>query len=327
MWEGGLQILCARFRDKMVLSQASQPFVLVPYHGDDQHFKDGLNPTSNGSVYTPVPPTYPDGPWIRNDPRAYNTNDRVWDPALNPQGTVVVERHEATMFQPARAVIWCKLQLFNYQYIHRWEFRADGTIEAGVGLGGRLENADPNRSAHIHNFYFHLYFGLVEPNNDGVQEFEHGSLPGQDTWTDIRVESRRRVDHMRGTKWRILNRTPKANGMFRSYELIPGSDIGPDGTYSSGDFWVHPTSARFTGAEVGFTDESLAPWQRGIRAEPGQLDGSISVWYCLRHYPVTRQFGEESDVLPYRYISFRLEPRDFLDDTPRGLYTTAPSSP
>jgi len=53
----------------------------------------------------------------------------------------------------------------------------------------------------------------------------------------------------------------------------------------------------------------------------------VVVWYCLRMHHQPRQFGEEKRVLPYESIGFRIEPRDFLDDTLTGLYPTTPKSP
>ena len=58
-------------------------------------------------------------------------------------------------------VIWTKLQCANYQYVQRWEFKADGSFEAGVGLGGRLWTTAAGVSNHIHNFYFRLDFDIA----------------------------------------------------------------------------------------------------------------------------------------------------------------------
>ena len=53
----------------------------------------------------------------------------------------------------------------------------------------------------------------------------------------------------------------------------------------------------------------------------------VVVWYCLRHHHQPRPLGEEDNVLPYEFHRFSIEPRDFLDHTPKNLYTTSPPSP
>jgi primary-amine oxidase len=254
-------------------------------------------------------------------------NDNAWDAIMNPTGAVVLEQVPATVLEPAKAVVWCKLQCWNYQYIHRWEFRADGSIEAGVGLGGQLWTTNPPTMGHVHNFYFRLDFDMVSAGNNLVQEFSHpGNNPGQDGWQDIKVEVSRTRNLGQATKWRVINKAAKPNGQVRSYELTPGSDMGPDGTYSTADLWVLQYDASQDGAAVGFTDQVLgSSYLHGVNAS---VDGKdVVVWHCLRHHHEPRQLGEETSVLPYEYLSFHIEPRDFLDATPKNLYTTNPPSP
>src|SRR6266498_721331 len=131
-WGGGLVISKARFRNDMVLYQGTMPFVLVPYHGGSPIFKDGLH--HQGAAFLPVVPTAANAFQGPSTPPA--GNDNQWDCLTNPTGAVMVEREPATLIEPATAVIWAKFQCVNYQYVHRWEFRADGSIEASVGLGG-----------------------------------------------------------------------------------------------------------------------------------------------------------------------------------------------
>jgi hypothetical protein len=48
---------------------------------------------------------------------------------------------------------------------------------------------------------------------------------------------------------------------------------------------------------------------------------------ALRHHHETRQVGEETITLPYEFVSLHVEPRDFLNGTPKNLYATTPPSP
>ena len=225
------------------------------------------------------------------------------------------------------AVVWAKFQCYNYQYVHRWAFRADGSIEAAVGLGGRLWTFNPTTGGHVHNFYFRLDFDLVTADNNQVQEFSHaGNNPGQDGWQPLLVEGVRTAQPSTATKWRVVNKSPKPNGQLRSYELTPASDMGRDGTYSSADLWVLQYDASQDGAAVGFTDAVLGTTY--LHGPNASVDGrDIVVWYCMRHHHQPRQLGEETNVLPYEFLSFHIEPRDFIDATPTNLYTTTPPSP
>lgn len=125
---GGLQIFFAVFGGEPVLERASQPFVLVAYHDSDgPFFKDGLGSAGGGVPYLPLRPNAPNvGDWLL-PPGAIATSEAE---------AIVVEEEPATATTPASVRVWAKFQVGNYQYIQRWEFRADGVIEAGVGLGG-----------------------------------------------------------------------------------------------------------------------------------------------------------------------------------------------
>jgi len=329
----GLVISFADFKGTRVLHRAGAPFVLVPYHGNSPTFKDGLGHL--GAPFTPVKPTAPNRPSWGIPADQWATNDNQYDPVANPGGAVMVERTSADLLEPARVDIWAKLQCANYQYVHRWVFHADGVIHAEVGLGGKLFNiADQtNRGGHVHNFYFRLDFDIATSGNNLVQRFAHkGNNPGDDQWLDINFESKETADPNTFTKWRVLNKTPKPNGLFRSYEISPGSDGAPDGiytsasTYSRGDLWVvlWKGDTAETGADVGVTDDVLTTNYANGEAANGQ---DVVVWHCLRHHHQPRHLGEETIVVPYELLSFHMAPRDFVDGTITNLYPTTPPSP
>jgi primary-amine oxidase len=321
-WGGGLVISKASFGNQLVLFKGTAPFVIVPYHGGQPVFKDGLQ--NHGAPFTPVLPTSANAPQGLGTPTA--SNDNQWDPIGNPSGAVVVEKRAPTALEPAALVIWAKLQCANYQYVHHWEFRADGSIEASVGLGGRLWQNPAPSSNHVHNFYFRLDVDMAGAANNAVQEFSHpNNNLSSDAWTTISAEGKRSANSARATKWRVVNKAPKPNGMVRSYEITPGSDMGPDGTFSTGDLWVLAYDGSQDGGAVGTNDSVLA----SSYLHPGtNVDGAdIVVWVCLRHHHQTRAMGEETITLPYEFLSFHMEPRDFLDATPTNLYATNPPSP
>lgn len=321
----GLVISKADFAGTRVLFRGGAPFVLVPYHGNSPTFKDGLGPACGGLPFMALVPTAPNVTGSNLPPGGIATNDNLYDPAANPSGAVVVEKLPADFIEPAKTVIWAKFQCGNYQYIHRWEFQADGAIHVQVGLGGKLLSPDRGGRAHIHNFYFRLDFDIAGAANNLVQRFVHGGLGSPDQWLDITVESNQIADPTTATTWRILNKAAKPNGLVRSYELIPGSDAGPDGTFSTSDLWVVRYKAGAeTGVDVGCQDTKLGTTYATVESVNGQ---DVVVWYALRHHHKPREFGEERKVLPYEFLGFHVEPRDFLDDTPTNLYATTPASP
>jgi primary-amine oxidase len=287
-------------------------------------FKDGIR--HQGAPFTPVLPT------SANDSQGIGTppagNDSQWDPGSNPAGAVMVEFEPASLLAPAAAVIWAKLQAANYQYIQHWAFHADGSIEAGVGLGGHLfRTTPPMTTNHVHTFYLRLDFDVAGQDNNAVQEFTHpNNSAGSDGWVTLTTEGRRMADQNSARKWRVVNRAPKPNGQLRSYELTLHSDMSPDNVSSTGDLWVLVRDQSQDGAAVGKTDAVL---HTSYLHGPGTVvDGAdVVVWCAIRHHHETRQLGEETLTLPYEFLTAHFEPRDFLDATPRKLYPTTPPSP
>jgi copper amine oxidase-like protein len=322
-WGGGLVVSKATFRGTTVLFKGTAPFVIVPYHGGSPVFKDGIN--DQGAPFTPVRPTSANDAAGPGTPTA--SNDNQWDPATNPGGAVVVDKEPGTRLEPATLTIWAKFQCANYQYVHRWEFRADGSIEASVGLGGHLWTKNAATSNHIHNFYFRLDFDMAGAANNAVQQFAHpNNNASSDGWTTIPKEGKRSAVAAQATKWRVVNKAPKANGKLRSYEITPGSDMAPDGTFSTADLWVLQYDSAQDGAAVGTNDSVLGGAY--LHGGGANVDGAdVVVWICLRHHHETRQLGEETITLPYEFLSFHMEPRDFLDGTPTNIYATTPPSP
>lgn len=331
---GGLVIRKADFNRTRVIYEAGAPFVLIDYHGDKPTFKDGLGPSSPGASFLALTPIAPDAEGSELF-SAIADNDNQYDPDTNPEGAVMVEQHPAEPTKPAHLVVWAKFLSGDYQYIHRWEFGADGSIHAEIGLGGKLWPTDPGPDglkggrAHIHNFYFRLDFDIATSANNLVQEFAHTNLSALDgdNWINLTKEGKRVVKPAQFTKWRVVNKTPKPNGQLRGYELIGGSEGSPDANYSTGDLWVVRYASGEDGSTVGTNDSALEKAYAG-GASPESVDGEdIVVWYCLRTHHLPRHLGEEDKVLPYEFIGFRIEPRDFLDHTPTGLYATTPVSP
>lgn len=321
---GGLVIEAAFYKGQKVFAKATQPFVLVDYHGNPPNptFKDGLNSSAcgQGAGYTALKCSAPN----TGTPNvSYNaTNDNQFSGA-NPGGAIFKEQSAKDFIRPARVTVWAKFQVGNYQYVHRWTFGEDGEVHAEVGLGGKLWND----KAHIHNFYFRLDFDITGAQNDRVQRFDHALLTSPCTsWTDILTEVKQSKDWGKFTTWRVAELTPKPNGQLRSFEIVPASEGGPDGTYSTGDTWalVRKSSPPEDGSDIKCKDTD--PTDLYVSGQ-SLSNVDVLVWHVLRSHHLPRPKGEEKDVVPYHFIGFHLQPRDWLDETPKSLYSTTPVSP
>ena len=320
---GGLIIDCASYKGRMVLLRGSAPFAIVPYHhASGPFFKDGLGPKGGGVTFKPLKPDAPDlGTW----------NTPPGEFAADESEAVTVEKIAADGIEPAKAVIWAKLNVYNYQYIHRWEFHADGRIEPMVGVGGELLGSDdPGKffyrtRNHIHNFYFRLDFALDGSDQHVVEEMTHAGIT--DTWNAISNETKRSVTPPQFTRWRVRHPS-KTNvaGQPVSYEIIPGSVDPPDGTYSTADLWTVIKKAfdAEMGAEVGNTDAYLQAGYGGGNPLAGK---GVILWHVVREHHKVEPDAEDKITVPYHFGGFIIRPRGFLDTTPQKLYATVPASP
>lgn len=57
-----MEITSVSFKGNTVLFKASQPFVLVPYHGNFPTFKDGLAYSCGAAPFTSMTPLAPNAP-------------------------------------------------------------------------------------------------------------------------------------------------------------------------------------------------------------------------------------------------------------------------
>jgi Cu2+-containing amine oxidase len=245
---------------------------------------------------------------------------------------VVIEKINSTHTEPAKLAIWCKLNVHNYQYVHRWEFHGDGRIEVSVGVGGELLGTDTipsfRKINHVHNFYVRLDFFELGDNAGALVE-EQVVSGGVTNWQSITVEGKHTVVPSQYTRWRVRDaaRTNQA-GLPRSYEIIPSSVDPPDGTNSTGDFWVINRKGEVEmGAEVATEDNATDNYLASGYGTGAALGPYLVVWTVLRERHTVDPNGEDHTTVPYHFETLTVRPRDFLDDTPKGLYVTNPTSP
>lgn len=315
----GLRLAHAHYSGRPVLFRGEPAFVLVDQGAGRPAVKHGLG-ARGGSPLVMLTPTAPNTAAAELPPSAVATNDSQYDPIANPGGAVQVDRYPPTGSEPARVVFWAKFQAGDTQYVHRWQLSEDGVIAGEVGVGGR-----PVGTPHTHNHYFRLDPDVATLGENAVQVAGRSAGSGALNW-QAAARGAHTLDPYAAV--RVVSTTPKPGGALRSYELDSGSNIGPDGTTSTADIWVVPYRGNLDdGYEVGTTDAVLTQTYAAGSGESVGEANDIAVWYALRHQVQPRTAGEEHRVQPYRFSGFRLEPRDFLEDTPVRLYHTTPPSP
>jgi primary-amine oxidase len=182
-------------------------------------------------------------------------------------------------FRTAQAVeIFMSSQLGNYNYINKWTFHDDGSIEPQVGLTGRLQaygsgaaylpygtQLNPAASlplvgkSHMHNFYYRLDFDMGGSGNDAVARvnFNPSTVAspdascatvgecGTNTQTQILTEQAQAFSTIGQTSWVVYDKAlVNADGRNIGYEILPkitGLWRGMTSTtepWSNADLWV-----------------------------------------------------------------------------------------
>src|SRR5262245_28363695 len=146
-----------------------------------------------------------------------------------------------TSFRTAQSIeIFMSSQLGQYNYINKWTFHDDGTIEPQVGLTGRLQSfgsgaaflpygsqLNPAAStplvgkSHMHNCYYRLDFDIGGSGNDAVSRINFNpSLVGSpdtacatsgqcgtNTFTQILTEQAQSFSSFGQTSWFVFDKT------------------------------------------------------------------------------------------------------------------------
>lgn len=205
-----------------------------------------------------------------------------------------------------------------YNYILKWAFHDDGTIEPQVALAGALQFGN---TAHTHNVYWRLDMDIGDGEHDRVEEF-HRVVPansngdrGVSAWTPFMVESFRPNELFTFRKWRVADTVKKnAAGKAWSYELEPSPGNGslrttPAEGFTRGELWVTKTrnTERFVATD---TQDLLSGYLNGESVN----DTDVTLWYAVHAYHEVR--SEDAPYMPIEWLGFHLRPRDFFDQNP-----------
>jgi len=229
-----------------VLFKGTISEVHVPYHTGLQRFHDVTSATS-GLGANAVPLVAAECGGTRFD------GDRIC--VQNADGGYGWKF--GTSFRTAQAIeIFMSSQLGNYNYINKWTFHDDGSIEPQVGLTGRLQDKkdgaaylpygaqlNPASAAipsvgksHMHNFYYRLDFDIGGSGNDAVSRvtFSPSTVASPDsscatagqcginTRTQLLTEQAQVYSAFGQTSWVIFDKAIlNADGRSIGYEVLP----------------------------------------------------------------------------------------------------------
>ena len=303
----GIEIQHANFKGRSVLSQASQPFVLVSYHQPGPTYKEGLGlGNCGGAPLIPIPGTFS----VTTVPVPDDENPGF--PAFGgyPAGPAY-EKLEISGIYDAN----------NYRYRQVWTFHSNGDIDARYGFGGFLNPGLPER-AHFHSPYWRFDFDIDVSSPNFFEEFSHPLIPpglsGVDSWTAVARTGSRIGDPAKHQKWRVRSNLTNAFGQFHSYEIE--TTLGNTHEYTTASVWpvIYPGG---DGTEVGTAacdDREIdSIYSNNPPGDDISVGADLVIWIAGTAHHETRNQGEESSRIPgFDYVGIKLSPRNFTDDTP-----------
>lgn len=352
---GGLVITGAEWLGIPVLASGAQPFAIVIYRGAPK-FKDGIGKVggdvAHGAAYQPLAHGAPNAPDTDVDVQAafsgfVPTASALYHGPITESVVNDVVFVEATPehdgVEPARLTVWAKFQAGNYQYLQRWSFLADGTIEPGMALAGKLlppsKGIMASGRVHEHNFYFRLHMAFGAGQQQASQLLaavsSTGGGPVPPYWSPLENATSFTASASIHQRLRVGNAAPDtgADGLTTpSYVIEPANYVPPDGFFSNADFFLMnhvpaelPDSITSSsipanetlGLRVADTDPPQDHALNDAYAPLGgsQLDGDLLIWHVLREYHVPREDHEEVPVVPYHFDHFTIRSRGILTAT------------
>ncbi|TXH78987.1 MAG: hypothetical protein E6Q85_00855 [Thiothrix sp.] len=286
-------------------------------------------------------------------------NLQALDEKVCPNGTLLIYYGKAVLCQQVlprgediryrdQSVQGYKLRLFSisqigsYNYIPRWDFFDNGTMELAVGATGALQRFGtgsaseqgwpiaPDRIglSHLHNFFWRLDFDLAGNGaNDYIEEInfvrEEGGLKAKHEM--LTVEAGRDVNPETMRTWIVADKTLKNSADSPiAYEIQ---------LYQAGQRDVGPVEEPFTKNDIYFTKakecERFASRNAGpewcakdlssyINGE--SLEEDLIVWPTTTFYHIPR--AEDAPNMNAHWSGIRLKPFDWHNSNP--LASTRP---
>jgi primary-amine oxidase len=296
--------------DRRVLSDATLAEMFVPYEVGQPRYHD-VSYGMGAGMQVITAQECPGGTLLAGGKVCRQVEDRGLTERFCSDGHCRVKLGQSL-------VLWASSQMGAYNYLTRWEFHDDGTIEPRMGLAGVLQFG---KTAHVHNPYWRMDIDIDDPAGDSVEEFFRVVPAGNDGsrgvygWNPLLAETFRPNELYTFRKWRVVdNNKRNANGLPWSYELVPAPGSGnfrttPDEGYTRGELFatVSRPEERFVATD---TADYLSTYLNGESIQ----NQDVVLWYTMHEYHEVRD--EDAPYMPVEWMGFELRPRNYFDQNP-----------
>jgi primary-amine oxidase len=306
---------------RLVLYRASIAQIHVPYDNNAARFHDvsdyGLGGYNMNDLTTA---DCPGGTLLRN-----NGKD-VLCRTLARDGYAY--KYYGTQKQAYALSLFSVSHIGQYNYIPKWKFFDDGTIEPGMGATGKLQlctndsrygwlvnsTSCPRGTSHMHNYYWRLDFDLGGLSNDRLQRFDFGNAGGSTrpaSSAAYSTETRQTVSPGVFRTWRLYdNAITNGDGHRISYEIVPDASHTFRG----------PSYEPWTRYDLYYTQNATCERYASHNPTTGGCPSNVSsfvngqsvsdavVWYGLNFHHVARD--EDEPYMSAHWSGFQLVPRD-----------------
>ncbi len=312
---------------RLVLYRASVSQIHVPYDNNGARLHDVSDYGLGGANLLDLTPAEcPGGALLQN-----NGKDVI---CRTVSGDGYAYKAYGTQKQAYALSLFSVSGIGKYNYIPKWKFFDDGTIEPSMGAAGTLQFCTTDSrygwhinapgcvrgTSHTHNYFWRLDFDMGGEPNDEFQQIDFGGVGTSYrpiTYGNTRTETARVVSQTGFRTWRILDRYLRnADGHPISYEL----DAESSHTFRG------PSYEPWTRNDVYFTENRLVvndtyceqfvshnPTRTGCADNLASFVNGQSVtdgvlWYGMSFHHLARD--EDHPRMSTHWSSFRLIPRD-----------------
>lgn len=319
--------------ERLILYSTALSQIHVPYDDNGARFHDVSDYGMGNNRQWLTAAECPGGTLIPLDTDPATNDFRV---CRTQTGEGHAFRYYGTHKQASALTLLNASAIGQYNYIPRWTFYDDGTIEVGIGATGRLQRHTTNASygwlinasslprgvSHTHNYWWRFDFALNGDSNDQLQEVNiNGS--GSDlrpmSISSLGTEAARTVSQSAFRWWRIRDTALTNNeGHAISYEIEPNASRvfrGP-----SYEPWTNAELyyTQYNGCERYASHNAVACSGAPSNASAfvnGQAVTDAVVFYGHTFHHVARD--EDELYMSSHWDSFKLVPRDMTGTNPR----------
>ena len=321
--------------ERQILYSASLSQLHVPYDDNGARFHDVTDYGMGNNRQFLTAAECPGGTLIPLDTDAATNDFRICRTQTQESYAF---KYGASQKQAYALTLFSVSAIGQYNYIPRWKFYDDGTIEIGIGATGRLQrytsnasygwlingNSMPRGTSHTHNYWWRLDFALEGDANDRLEQVTiNGTGTAQRAMnvTSYSSEAALPVAQTGFRWWRIRDTAiTNSDGHPISYELQPNATQvfrGPSyEPWTTSDLYLTLYNrceryASHNAAAMGCGADHVRAF---VNSTPESVSDAV-VYYGHSFHHVARD--EDEAHMSSHWDSFKLVPRDMTATNPR----------